>query len=146
VYALAKKAKLNFGIVPLPKWQGGKGASVLGGYNLAISKFSKNQDAALDFANYITAPAAQKKFFIQSALPPVLTQTYKDATVKKKVPFATELLKAVQQGKLRPVSPVYPQINKAINTNIYAALSKGTSPKTALSNAQKQIDKALKTF
>ena len=62
------------------------------------------------------------------------------------MPFATELLKAVEQGKPRPISPVYPQISKAIYNNVYAALSRGTSPETALKKAQKQIDKALKTF
>lgn len=146
VYALAKKAKVNFDIVPLPAWQGGKAASVLGGYNLGLSAYSKNAAAAQSFIDYATSPAAQKKFFIQSALPAVLTQTYKDRTVRAKVPFAAELLKAVQQGRPRPVSPVNPQISQAIYDNVYAALSKGTAPKTALSNAQKQIDKALKTF
>ena len=52
---------------------------MLGGYNLAISAYSRNADAAFEFANYATAPAAQKKFFVQSSLPAVLTQTYKDA-------------------------------------------------------------------
>jgi multiple sugar transport system substrate-binding protein len=52
----------------------------------------------------------------------------------------------VQQGKPRPVSPVYPQISEAIYKNVYSALSSGTSPKTALSNMQSQINKALSTF
>jgi multiple sugar transport system substrate-binding protein len=146
VYSLAKAAKVTFKLEPLPRWQGGKAASVLGGYNLAVSTYSKNPQAALSFINFATAPAAQKTFFVKSSLPAVLTQTYKDRTVKAKVPFATELLKAVQQGRPRPVSPVYPQISEAIYDNVYAALSKGTSPKTALANAQKQIDKALSTF
>lgn len=146
VYAQAKKAKVNFGLVPLPKWQGAGAASVLGGYNLGISKFSKNPDAAIDFANYVTAPAAQKTFFMQSSLPAVLTQTYQDASVKKELPFAPQLLKAVQQGKPRPVSPVYPQISKAIYDNVYAALSQGRSASSALDRAQDQIERALKTF
>jgi multiple sugar transport system substrate-binding protein len=76
----------------------------------------------------------------------VLTQTYSDPAVKKSQPFAPQLLKAVQQGKPRPVSPVYPQISQAIYNNVYSALSSGTAPKTALKNMQSQIDKALATF
>src|SRR5437763_13650671 len=62
VYALAKTAHVNFGVEPLPKWASGKVASVLGGYNLGISTYSKNPGAALSFINYATAPAAQTKF------------------------------------------------------------------------------------
>ena len=146
VYALAKEAKVKFNLEPLPKWEGGTAASVLGGYNLGISTYSKNPGTALSFINFATGPSAQKKFFIKSSLPAVLTQTYQDADVKKSQPFATELLKAVQQGKPRPVSPVYQQISQAIYKNVYSALSSGTSPKQALSNAQNQINKALATF
>jgi multiple sugar transport system substrate-binding protein len=146
VYALAKQAHVNFGVEPLPTWAGGKPASVLGGYNLGISTYSKNPGAALSFINYATAPAAQTKFFIKSSLPAVLTQVYTDPAVVKAQPFAPELLKAVQTGQPRPVSPVYPQISEAIYKNVYSALSSGTSPSTALANSQSQINSALKTF
>jgi len=119
---------------------------VLGGYNLGISKYSKNPGGALSFINYATGPAAQKKFFIKSSLPAVLTKTYSDPAVVKSQPFAPELLKAVQNGQPRPISPVYPQISQAIYKNVYSALSSGTSPTTALQNAQNQINAALKTF
>ena len=64
----------------------------------------------------------------------------------KSQPFAPKLLKAVQNGVPRPVSPVYPQISEAIYKNVYSALSSGTNPSTALGNAQTQINSALKTF
>jgi multiple sugar transport system substrate-binding protein len=146
VYSLAKQAHVKFALEPLPKFGNGQPASVLGGYNLGISTYSKNPGAALSFVNFATGPDAQKTFFIKSSLPAVLTQTYQDPAVQKSQPFAKELLTAVQQGKPRPVSPVYPQISEAIYNNVYSALSSGTSPKTALKNAQSQIDKALTTF
>ena len=146
VYALAKQAHVPFKVEPLPTWAGGKPASVLGGYNLGISTYSKNPGTALSFINFATAPAAQKKFFIKSSLPAVLTQTYQDPAVIKAQPFAPQLLKAVQNGVPRPISPVYPQISQAIYKNVYSALSSGTSPSTALQNAQNQINSALKTF
>jgi multiple sugar transport system substrate-binding protein len=146
VYALAKQAHVPFKVEPLPEFAGGKPAGVLGGYNLGISTYSKNPGAALSFINFATAPAAQKKFFIKSSLPAVLTQTYSDPAVVKAQPFAPQLLKAVEQAQPRPVSPVYPQISQAIYKNVYSALSSGTSPSTALQNAQSQINAALKTF
>jgi multiple sugar transport system substrate-binding protein len=146
VYALAKQAHVPFKVEPLPTFAGGKPASVLGGYNLGISTYSKNPGAALSFINFATGPSAQKKFFIKSSLPAVLTSVYSDPAVVKSQPFAPKLLKAVQNGVPRPVSPVYPQITAAISKNVYSALSSGTAPSKALQNAQSQINSALKTF
>jgi multiple sugar transport system substrate-binding protein len=146
VYALAKQAHVPMGVEPLPTWAGGHPASVLGGYNLGISSYSKNPGASLSFINYATAPAAQKKFFIKSSLPAVITKVYSDPAVVQSQPFAPKLLTAVEHGQPRPVSPVYPQISEAIYKNVYSALSSGTSPKSALSQAQSQINSALKTF
>jgi trehalose/maltose transport system substrate-binding protein len=146
VYALAKQAHVPFGIEALPKFGNHSPSAVIGGYNLGISSYSKNPGAALSFINYATSPAAQKKFFIKSTLPAVIGSVYTDPQVVKAQPFAPELLKAVEAAKPRPVSPVYPQISEAIYKNVYSALSSGTSPSTALSNAQSKINAALKTF
>jgi len=146
VYSLAKAAHVPFKVEPLPTFADGKPAGVLGGYNLGISKYSKNPGAALSFINFATGPAAQAKFFITSSLPAVLTKTYSLPAVVKSQPFAPQLLKAVEQAQPRPISPVYPQISQAIYKNVYSALSSGTAPATALQNAQSQINAALKTF
>ena len=146
VYARAKQAHLSFGVEPLPPFGSDRPASVLGGYNLGISSYSRNPGAALSFINFATAPAAQKTFFITSSLPAVLTQIYRDPAVIKAQPFAPPLLKAVENGIPRPVSPVYFQISQAIYNNVYSALSRGTSPRSALANAQSQITAALERF
>ena len=100
----------------------------------------------MSFINFATAPAAQKKFFMLSSLPAVLDAALQRPAASRHRPFAPQLLKAVEQGMPRPVSPVYPQISEAIYKNVYSALSNGTSPQTALQNAQNQINTALKTF
>ena len=76
----------------------------------------------------------------------MITKVYSDPAVVRSQPFAPALLKAVEHGIPRPVSPVYPQISEAIYKNVYSALSSGTSPQAALKKAQSQINSALKTF
>jgi multiple sugar transport system substrate-binding protein len=66
--------------------------------------------------------------------------------VTKALPFAAQLLQAVQQAKTRPVTPVYPQVSQAIYKNVNQALSGQQSPQDALKNADSQINKALSTF
>jgi len=144
VYSYARKANLPFGVTPLPRFGNHPPSAVLGGYNLAISTYSKNPGAALSFINYATSPAAQKKFFMVSSLPAVIASVYTDAAVVEAQPFAPDLLRSVESAKPRPVSPVYPEISAAISKNVHSALANGTSPQTALANAQTDVDAALK--
>ncbi len=147
-YALDKKTSIGnkFAVAPLPGLNGKPGSGVIGGYNLGISAYSKNPGAALEFSNYITGAKPQALFAAKAALPPVVTSAYSDPSVKAALPFAGQLLTAVQQAKARPVSPVYQQISEAIYKNVYSALQGSTSPQTAVKAMQTQINAALKTF
>jgi multiple sugar transport system substrate-binding protein len=147
-YALGNDSKLKgkFDISTFPGYKGNEGAGVLGGYNLAISAYSKNPEGALAFAQYATEPEQQKLMATEASLPPTLTETYDDPAVKKAMPFAAELRDAIGQAQPRPVSPVYPQISEAIFNNVYDALQGKASPDEAASKMNEEIDKALQTF
>ncbi len=102
VYSLAKQAHVKFNLEPLPKFGNGQPASILGGYNLGISTYSKNPGGALSFVNFATGPAAQKKFFIKSSLPAVLTQTYSDPAVKKSAAVRAAAAQGGAAGQAAP--------------------------------------------
>ena len=57
-YSLGKDSKIadSFDIATFPGFAGNKGAGVLGGYNLAISAYSKNPEGSLAFAEFATEP------------------------------------------------------------------------------------------
>jgi multiple sugar transport system substrate-binding protein len=147
-YALDKKTKVGktFAVAPLPAWQGGQAASVLGGYNLGISAYSKNPSGATAFIDFVTKPAQQVVMAAKASLPPVLGSVYSDPQVKKAMPFADQLKKAVEQGQARPTSPVYPQISQAIYKNVYSALQGKATPQAAVNKMASQVQAALKTF
>jgi multiple sugar transport system substrate-binding protein len=147
-YALGLQSPIKgeFKITTLPGWKDNPGGGVIGGYNLAINAYSKNPDTALAFADFVTQPAQQVYMASMTSLPPVLSSTYDNAAVKKALPFASELRKAVAQASPRPISPVYPLISEAIYNNVYSALWSGTSVDSALKKAQDQINRALQTF
>jgi multiple sugar transport system substrate-binding protein len=147
-YALGKESKIadKFDIATFPGYKGNKGAGVIGGYNLAISAYSKNPDGSLAFAEFATEPDQQKLMATEASLPPTLSETYDDPAVKKAMPFAEQLRTAIEQAKPRPISPVNPQISEAIYNNVYAALQGDMSPDEAASKMNEEIDKALQTF
>jgi multiple sugar transport system substrate-binding protein len=147
-YALGKESKIadDFDITTFPAYKGGEGAGVLGGYHLAISAFSKNPEGSLAFINFATEPEQQVIQASKASLPPVLTEVYSDPEVKKAMPFAAELLKAVEQAKPRPVSAVYPQLSEAVYNNVFAALQGDMSPDEAAKKMNEEIQKAIETF
>jgi multiple sugar transport system substrate-binding protein len=147
-YALGKESKIGneFAITTFPGYAGNEGAGVLGGYDLAISAYSKNPEGSLAFMNFATSPEQQVIQASEATLPPVLTDVYSDPKVEKAMPFAADLLKAVEQAQPRPVSPVYPQISEAIFNHVYAALQGDESPDDAASQMNEDIQKAIETF
>jgi multiple sugar transport system substrate-binding protein len=143
---LQSPIKGKFKITTLPGWEDNPGGGVIGGYNLAINAYSKNPGTALAFAEFVTQPKQQEYMAAKTSLPPTISEAYDAPDVKKAMPFAAELRKAVAQASPRPISPVYPQISEAIYNNVYNALWGGASVDSALKKANDQIDKALQTF
>ena len=149
VYATAQRAdatKGKFAVSPLPEFEGGGKAGILGGANLVISTYSKNPGAALKFIDYMTHEERQTEDVVKFSDATPLKSVYEDPAVQKAQPFSDELLAAIEQAKSRPVSPVYPQVSQAIYKNVNQALSGAMSPEDALKKAQSDMEQALKTF
>jgi multiple sugar transport system substrate-binding protein len=147
-YALGKDSNIadKFDIATFPGYAGNEGAGVIGGYDLAISAYSKNPEGALAFIEFATNAEQQKIMATEASLPPTLAEVYDDPAVKKAMPFAEDLRTAIEQAQPRPVSPVYPLISEAIYNNVYAALQGDMSPDEAASTMNDEIQKALETF
>jgi multiple sugar transport system substrate-binding protein len=142
----ASKVKGEYKVAPLPSFEGGGKAGILGGHNSVISVYSKNPGLSLKLADFYASPAFQKKALLKYSQAAIIPDVYSDADVKKAVPYAAELLQALSQAKARPVSPVYPQISQAIYKNVNDALAGRVSPQDALKKADSQINSALSTF
>jgi multiple sugar transport system substrate-binding protein len=140
------KVKGEYKVAPLPSFEGGGKAGILGGHNSVISAYTKNPGLALKLADFYASPAFQKKALLKYSQAAVIPDVYHDADVQKAVPYAAELLQALSQAKARPVSPVYPQISQAIYKNVNDALAGRVSPQDALKKADSQINSALSTF
>jgi multiple sugar transport system substrate-binding protein len=149
VFATAERAKATkgkFDVAPFPEWEGGGTAGILGGFNLVVSRFSKNPGAALKFIDYMTHEQRQAEDIVKYSDASPLKAVYDDPEVQKAQPFSNELKTAVEQSRSRPVSPVYPQLSQAIYKNVNQALSGQASPEEALKQAQTEMQQALETF
>jgi multiple sugar transport system substrate-binding protein len=131
----------KFDIAPLPGLNG-PGASSLGGHSVAISTYSKYKATALDFLKFVESPEVQSYNLTQGSNAPVLASLYDDPELVKKFPYLPVLKKGIENAIPRPVTPFYPAVTEAIETNAYAALQGTTSVESALKSLQAAIQSA----
>jgi multiple sugar transport system substrate-binding protein len=148
-YALGKKAakvKDKLAVSPLPPFDGGGDGGVLGGNGPVISAFTDVPEASVAWLDYWTSEETLKRDAEKYSLPPTMPQLYEDPGVQKTMPYAKQLLTAVENATSRPVSPVYSQISQAVYENVNKAIAGQASPEDALKTGQEQIEKALSSF
>jgi multiple sugar transport system substrate-binding protein len=131
----------KFGIAPLPG-PSGHGASSLGGHSVGISTYSKHQATDLAFVKFLESDVIQKYDLTKGTNAPVLTALYSDPTLVKQFPYLPVLLQSINTAVPRPVTPFYPAVTKAVETNSYAALQGTVTVQTALKNMQAAIQSA----
>jgi multiple sugar transport system substrate-binding protein len=148
-YALSQdtsKLKGKFDVAPLPAFEGAGRASILGGGNSVISRYSKNPGGALAVVDFLASQDWQTTLMAEFSQMSPFKASYDQPSVKKAMPFADDVRKAIEQARARPVSPVYPQISQAIYDNVNDAIAGRQTPEAAMKRAQAQIEKALQTF
>ena len=102
------------GVSELPS--GGEGlpsAATLGGWELGVSKYSENQEAAIELVKFLNNYENQKERAIITSRPPTLTAVYDDPDVAAEQPFIP-LWKPVLDGTLaRPSAAAKRKYNEA---------------------------------
>lgn len=108
--------KGKFDVAALPKGGAdGKNTGTLGGWQLSVSKFSKNQDAAADLVMYLTSREEQKRRAIQGTYEPTIGALYQDQDVLKAAPFFASLQATFNSAVARPSKVTGDKYNKVSN-------------------------------
>ncbi|MGI8748262.1 MAG: extracellular solute-binding protein, partial [Deinococcus sp.] len=121
------KVKGLIGVAPLPMGgTDGKHSATLGGWQLGVSTYSKNQAAAIDLVKYLTSPAEQKIRAIQGSYNPTITSLYKDKDILKANPFFGSLYSVFTNAVARPSGPTkdkYNQVSQAFSGSAHDVLT-----------------------
>lgn len=131
--------KGKIGVVPLPGFTPDKAATCIGGWQLAVSSFSKNKEAAYKFARFLSSPEVSKMQAIAASHMPVFPEVYTDADVLKANPWFKDALPVVQTARSRPVSPAYPKVSEVMRTNMNAFLAGSKTAEAALADMSKDL-------
>jgi ABC-type glycerol-3-phosphate transport system substrate-binding protein len=127
----------------LPGGSNKVGHSCVGGWQLGINARSNNPDAAWTFMQYMLSQPAQRIAALNGSLTVTLKSVYEDSDVLDKHPFFGTLQPIFQNARSRPVSLKYADITKAIQGCVYQALTKASSPASALSTLQNNLQQIV---
>ncbi len=103
----SSKVAGRVGMSPLPGFAVGTGAAALGGWQLGISRYSRNPDLAWRFVAFMTGPDVQKRIALATGRAPTRTALYDDNEIAAKIPQLKSLLASFKRAVPRPTTPVY---------------------------------------
>lgn len=131
--------KDKIGVVPLPGFTADKQATCIGGWQVAVSSFSKHKAEAAKLARYLASPEVSKQQAILASHLPVFAEVYQDADVLKANPWFAQALPVVQAARARPVTPRYTEVSEIMRTNMNAFLAGTKSADQALGDMNTRL-------
>ena len=124
------------------RWQP---VGTVGGWQLAVSKYSKHVDAAIEFVRYMTSPAVEKFDAITNTNVPTIPAVAKDPAVVKVNPYLKPEIAGVARVT-RPANSLkshYNEGSKAIYQGINQILN-GAAATSVLPSIQSKLEQLLK--
>jgi len=137
------KGKVGFS--PLPKGDDpeDKSAATIGGWSMMVSKYSKNQDAAIEFVKYMVSPELQLSYAIERTHMPTIPAVYDDPTLAAASDFIPQM-KSIFEGAVgRPsaqTADLYPELSTVFYQQLNQALSGAKSAADAAAQMEKDMN------
>jgi trehalose/maltose transport system substrate-binding protein len=104
------------GIAPLPRGgEDGRHAATLGGWQLAVSRYSENPEIAADLVMHLTSAEEQKRRAIIGSYNPTIPALYEDPEVLEANPFFGDLYETFVSAVPRPSTATGGSYNQMSN-------------------------------
>ena len=136
-----------FGVTTLPTGQGhDTSAATLGGWNVAVSKYSDNQEAAIDLAMYLAGQEAQKTRSIIASNLPTIVSLYEDADIAREQPIIPQWKDVFLQAVPRPSAPTrekYNEVSTLFFSAVHSVISGNAKAADALADLEDDLDDLL---
>ncbi|MBM3451054.1 MAG: ABC transporter substrate-binding protein [Armatimonadetes bacterium] len=125
-------------IAPLPRGSV-RSASTLGGWQLAISNFSRNKEIAWRFLEFMSGRVGQKSMAMQVSTVPTRKDIFEDAQGKRVQPHFPDMLRIALNARPRPQIADYPRLSTIVQTNVQAALTNQITADEAVTRMAREI-------
>ena len=111
------------GVTRLPSFPSGKSVAALGGWQMAISRFSRKAELAWKFVSFMTSEEMQKRNALHAGRAPARKELYSDREVLKKNPQFSSQFDALMQAVPRPRTPVYLPLSNIMQRYFSSAIA-----------------------
>lgn len=136
--------KGKVGVVALPKGgEEGQKTGTLGGWQLAVSRYSANPEIAADLVMYLTSYEEQKRRAIKASYNPTIAELYQDEEVLGAVPFFGDLYDTFTNAVARPsrvTGEKYNRVSSAFWNAAHNVLSGRSDAQSALSALEGELN------
>ncbi|HXF63505.1 MAG TPA: ABC transporter substrate-binding protein [Caldilineaceae bacterium] len=139
----------KFGVVPLPRGEGpdARHADTLGGWQMAVSRYSQNIDAAAEVAVCLSSRESQKIRATVGSMLPTIGDLYQDEEVLEANPFFGQLYDVFAGGAVARPSTVtgedYNQVSTIYFTEVNEVLTGQQSGQEAVEQIESQLQSLL---
>jgi trehalose/maltose transport system substrate-binding protein len=125
------------GVAALPA-----GAGVLGGAQLAVSRYSRHPRLAASLVMALTGRAEQKRRALAGGFNPTLPALYRDAEIRRANPYYDVMAQALARAVARPAAVTgtrYNRVSSAFANAVHAVLAGQADAATALRSLEGQL-------
>ena len=139
--------KVGVGPLPMGDGEGARNAATLGGWQLMVSAYSQNQEAAIEYVKYLSSQELQKSFAIERSHLPTIAEVYDDPDVAAASEFIPRLKEVFQGGAVARPSSVtsflYPEVSAIYYSELNQVLTGAKDATTAVADMESQIQPLL---
>ena len=97
-YSAGRPVDGKFAVTVLPHENGAVSVGTVGGWQVAVSKYSKHQEAAIEWVRYLTSPIVQRYDAIFNSNVPTIPSVAKDPAVVKTNPYLLPAIATVNRA------------------------------------------------
>lgn len=131
-------------IAPLPAMPGGQPATCAGGWQWAVSAFSRQKKDAMNLVRWLASAEVARQLTIQASMLPAWPALYRDPEVLQAVPWIADALPVLETARNRPVSARYGEVSDTIRTATSAMLARSQTVEMGVHNIGSRLRRVLR--
>jgi trehalose/maltose transport system substrate-binding protein len=146
VYALANMEKSaikgKFDATVLPTGGAGHSAT-LGGWHLAVSKYSRHQNEAIEYLRFMTSEQVQRRRALEASLLPARVKLYDDSELAQKIPLVRTMKQVFLEAVPRPSAAAGADYNE-VSTYYFQSVHQILTHEKSADQALRELDESLR--
>ncbi len=139
------RVRNTIGVIRLPKIAGGEHASCIGGYQWAVSAFSRHKAETVALVRYLGSTEVSTYLALKGGLLPTRTALYRDQTLNAQIPWLPFAEPVLLTAKSRPVTPRYAEVSNAVRSATSAVLGGSMTVNEGVNDIERRLTRILRS-